>query len=124
MSPSSNFSAPTPQSTSTHDSNAAVEPITQPAEGVPKVVDSFAGLQETAAALAAGRGPIAIDAERASGHRYDQRAFLVQLRREGSGTHLIDPPAISDTTPLATALSSDEWILHAATQDLPCLREL
>ncbi len=124
MSPSSHFSAPTPQSTSTHDSNAAIEPITQPAEGVPEVVDSFAGLQETAAALAAGRGPIAIDAERASGHRYDQRAFLVQLRREGSGTHLIDPPAINDTTPLATALSSDEWILHAATQDLPCLREL
>ena len=27
-----------------------------------------------------GRGPVAIDAERASGYRYSQRAYLVQLR--------------------------------------------
>ena len=37
---------------------------------------------------------MALDAERASGYRYGQRAYLVQLRREGSGTWLIDPIAL------------------------------
>jgi ribonuclease D len=95
-----------------------------PADGVPAVVADAAGLQRSAAAIAAGTGPVAIDAERASGHRYHQRAYLVQLRREGSGTHLIDPIALDTVEPLAAALSGTEWILHAATQDLPCLREL
>ncbi len=124
MPQSSNFASSDKPQTLPEPSLSAVEPMTQPADGVPDVVDSTARLRETAAALAEGHGPIAVDAERASGHRYDQRAFLVQLRREGSGTHLIDPPAINDTSPLSAALSADEWILHAATQDLPCLRDL
>ena len=39
--------------------------------------------------LAAGHGPVAVDAERASGFRYGHRAFLVQLRRRrrGHGAH-------------------------------------
>ena len=41
--------------------------------------------------MAAGTGPVAVDAERASGYRYTQRAYLVQLRRAGAGTVLIDP---------------------------------
>ena len=45
------------------------------------------------ARVAAGTGPIALDAERASGYRYSPRAYLIQLRREGSGTALIDPIA-------------------------------
>ncbi|WP_395242984.1 ribonuclease D [Agromyces sp. MMS24-K17] len=74
--------------------------------------------------LAAGRGPIAVDAERASGFRYSQRAYLIQMYRRDSGTFLFDPPAISDFSPLEDAISADEWVLHAASQDLACLREV
>ncbi len=67
---------------------------------------------------------MAIDAERASGYRYSARAYLVQLRREGSGTALVDPIAFDDLTTLQEALGDTEWILHAATQDLACLAEV
>lgn len=81
-------------------------------------------LAEAIAAFAAGTGPLAVDAERASGYRYGQRAYLVQLRREGAGTALIDPVACPDLSGLGEAVSGVEWVLHAATQDLPCLREI
>ena len=67
---------------------------------------------------------MAIDAERASGYRYSNRAYLIQLRREGAGTWLVDPIGMSSLAPLQEALAGTEWILHAATQDLPCLREV
>ncbi|MFB9377900.1 HRDC domain-containing protein [Kineococcus gynurae] len=95
-----------------------------PAEGLPPLVETTEALLEAAARLAAGTGPVAVDAERASGYRYGQRAFLVQLRRAGSGTILVDPEAVGDLTPLGEALRGVEWILHAATQDLPCLAEV
>jgi ribonuclease D len=98
--------------------------LATPREGVPEVVESPAALREAAEALAAGTGPVAIDAERASGYRYGQRAYLIQLRRVGSGTHLVDPIAVPDMAPLAAALDGTEWVLHAASQDLPCLREI
>ena len=69
-------------------------------------------------------GPVALDAERASGYRYSQRAYLVQVRREGAGTALIDPIAFGDLVPLDAAIGDTEWILHAATQDLACLAEV
>lgn len=88
--------------------------VTQPAE-----------LRRAAAALAAGHGPVAVDTERASGYRYSQRAYLVQLRREGAGTVLVDPVALNDEVDsLIEALQGTEWVLHAASQDLPCLAEL
>ena len=71
-----------------------------------------------------GTGPVGIDAERASGYRYGQRAYLVQIRREGSGSWLIDPVACPDLSPVGEAIGDAEWILHAATQDLPCLAEV
>lgn len=74
--------------------------------------------------VAAGSGPVALDAERASGYRYSQRAYLVQLRRAGVGTVIIDPVACPDLTELGAAIGDAEWILHAASQDLPCLAEL
>lgn len=95
-----------------------------PAEGVPPVVNTDAGLIEIAESLALGSGPIAIDAERAGGYRYSHSAYLVQLRREGAGTHLIDPVTIEAFDPLAEAMAGSEWIIHAASQDLPCLEEL
>lgn len=96
----------------------------EPREGIPPVIADEAGLAEVIAAFAAGTGPVAVDAERASGYRYGQRAYLVQLRRQGAGTALIDPVACPDLSGLGDALSGVEWVLHAATQDLPCLREI
>ncbi|HST83491.1 MAG TPA: ribonuclease D [Kineosporiaceae bacterium] len=95
-----------------------------PRDGVPPVIVDRAALAEVIAAMAAGTGPIAVDAERASGHRYGQRAFLVQLRREGAGTALIDPVELPDLSDLNHAIAGVEWVLHAASQDLPCLAEV
>lgn len=91
---------------------------------LPPVVDTEAALQDTCERILAGNGPIALDAERASGYRYSQRAYLIQVRREGSGTHLIDPIAFDSLVPLDTAFDGNEWILHAASQDLMCLAEV
>ncbi|GAB3154027.1 ribonuclease D [Microbacterium neimengense] len=74
--------------------------------------------------LAEGEGPFAVDVERASGFRYSQRAYLVQIYRRGAGVFLIDPPALSDFSPLQAVLGTADWVLHAASQDLPSLREL
>lgn len=99
--------------------------MTEPRGGAPVVVEEPGALARACAALDAGVGPIAIDTERASGYRYWQKAYLVQLRREGAGTYLIDPTALDDALdPLSTLLSSSDWVLHAASQDLPCLAEL
>ncbi len=99
--------------------------LTEPAEGTPDVVADLDALDRAARRIAAGRGPIAVDTERASGYRYSQRAYLVQVRREGAGTFLIDPVAVDDRVdPLVDALATDEWVLHAASQDLPCLADL
>ncbi len=95
-----------------------------PRDGVPLVIETQAGLERCAAAIAAGTGPAGVDAERASGFRYGQRAFLVQIRREGSGTWLIDPEPFDNLAIINDALKGVEWILHAASQDLPCLLEL
>jgi ribonuclease D len=76
------------------------------------------------AAIAGGNGPIAVDAERASGFTYSQRAYLIQIYRRGAGTFLFDPPAVGEFTELNEALAGEEWILHAASQDLACLREV
>ncbi|MET1062838.1 MAG: HRDC domain-containing protein [Aeromicrobium sp.] len=91
---------------------------------LPPVVETPAQLQATCDAILAGTGPIALDAERASGYRYSQRAYLIQIRREGSGTHLVDPTAFDNLVPIDTAFDGNEWILHAATQDLMCLAEV
>lgn len=91
---------------------------------MPPVVEDAAGLARAIASVAAGTGPVAIDAERASGYRYGQHAYLVQLRRASSGTWLVDPVPLPDLRALDEALADTEWVLHAATQDIPCLAEL
>lgn len=98
--------------------------LTMPSEGVPDLTVTERDLVRAVEAIAGGTGPVAIDAERASGYRYGQRAYLIQIRREGSGTWLIDPIACPDLSALGDVLSEVEWILHAATQDLPCLAEV
>ena len=89
---------------------------------MPPVCETPEALEAIAAGFAAGTGPVALDAERASGHRYGQRAFLIQAKRAGSGICLLDPEAV-DLAPFAAAIQQEEWILHSATQDLPCLSE-
>ncbi|WP_439654061.1 HRDC domain-containing protein [Streptacidiphilus melanogenes] len=99
-------------------------PLLEPSEGIPPVVADADALDAVVRRFAHGHGPVAIDAERASGYRYGQRAYLVQLRREGSGSTLIDPVACPDLSALGAVLADTEWVLHAANQDLPCLSEL
>jgi ribonuclease D len=99
-------------------------PLTEPREGTPEPVTTAAGLADVVARFAAGTGPVAVDAERASGYRYTHRAYLVQLRREGAGTALIDPMPFGDLSVLGKAIDDAEWVLHAASQDLPCLAEV
>jgi ribonuclease D len=100
------------------------EPLLEPRDGVPPVVMTTEALQRVIEAFAAGAGPVAVDAERASGYRYGQRAYLVQLRRQGAGTALIDPIACPDLSALHGVLADTELVLHAANQDLPCLAEV
>ena len=104
-------------------------PLLRLRDGLPSVLSTQAELDEAVDALLNGTGPLAVDAERASGYRYSQRAYLIQLRREGSGTLLIDPLPFGDVPndslePLASAIAEAEWIIHAASQDLACLRQL
>jgi ribonuclease D len=93
-------------------------------------VDTSDALASCVEDLATQDGEFAIDAERASGFKYSQRAYLIQISRRNSKLYLIDPVAISsdgDTaafSALAELLATDTWILHAATQDLGCLAEL
>ena len=94
------------------------------AEGDLEVIDTIDGLDEAIGRLLEGEGPVAIDTERASGYRYSDRAYLVQLFRRGSGTMLIDPVPFGTLAPIGEAIAGEEWILHAATQDLPSLRQI
>lgn len=88
------------------------------------VISDAEGFRAACAALAAGTGPVAVDVERASGFRYSQRAYLVQVFRRGAGVFLFDPPELGDFAPLQEAIGDTEWVFHAASQDLPSLREL
>jgi ribonuclease D len=105
------------------ESDASI-PLLEPRDGLPSVVETDAALAEATDRLAGGHGPVAVDAERASGYRYGQRAYLVQLRRAGAGTVLIDPIACPELSGVDAALQDAEAILHAASQDLPCLAEV
>ena len=104
------------------------ELLTAPYLGLPELVATPAQFDAMLAELAAGTGPYAVDAERASGYRYSSRAYLIQIKREGGGLHLIDPiPFGVGSTHFAhlnELWRDQEIILHASTQDLPCLREL
>jgi ribonuclease D len=96
---------------------APSEPVTGPITGLPELL-------AWADRLSTPGGPVAIDAERASGFRYGSRAYLVQLRRPDLGTALLDPIPLGDLSVLDQPLSASEWVLHAANQDLPCLAEI
>lgn len=103
-------------------------PLLVPSQGTPPVINTVPLLTDAITQLAGGAGAFAVDAERASGFRYSARAYLIQIKRKGGGLHLIDPIPFGPAHPLLAQLNellnSDEVILHASTQDLPCLREL
>jgi len=103
-------------------------PLLQPSAGTPEIIDTEESFRQALQQLSQGSGPFAVDAERASGFRYSARAYLIQIKRAGGGLHLIDPipfgPGHQLFSELNNLLNSDEVILHASTQDLPCLREL
>lgn len=90
-------------------------------------VDSLESLADLNSALK-GLSRVALDAERASGFRYSQRAYLIQIATSEE-IFLVDPSALTEldaswSESLAKVLNPLTWLLHAATQDLPCLAEL
>jgi ribonuclease D len=107
------------------ESEVKITPLTSPAGGVPALINTDSALKTAIDSLRKGSGPIAVDAERASGYRYSARAYLIQLKRNKE-IYLIDPIPFAGSTLIAELneiLQSDEVILHASTQDLPCLRD-
>ncbi len=118
-----------PDSTAPDRTEPEATPLLHPADGVPDISVTVREIEAAAQRLERGRGPFAVDAERASGFRYSNRAYLIQIRRAGAGTVLIDPVShgadqLTALRPVADVLTTDEWILHAADQDLPCLAEV
>lgn len=113
------------------EADAAELPVlSSPAEPVGDVVATPQALSDAVDRLARGTGPTAVDAERAQSYRYSSQAYLIQLRRPGAGTVLVDPIAfapddgVADLSDLAHSIASDEWIIHAASQDIPCLAQI
>lgn len=102
----------------------AAVPLLEPRDGLPPLITTPEALASASRRLGSGDGPVAVDAERASGFRYGHRAFLVQLRRRGAGTVLIDPVTCPDLSGLDATLDGTEVVIHAASQDLPCLADL
>lgn len=102
--------------------------LAAPRHPLPEVITTADELARAVSELAAGSGDIALDAERASGFKYSQRAYLIQIFRRGGGLHLIDPIAFGSApevfAPLNTVIQSAQVVLHASSQDLPCLREI
>jgi ribonuclease D len=116
-------------STEPDGTEPAPTPLLHPGEGIPELSVTVRQIAAAAEFLAAGHGPFAVDAERASGFRYSNRAYLIQIRRAEAGTVLIDPVShgadpLTALQPVAEVLGDDEWILHSADQDLPCLAEV
>ena len=67
----------------------------EPREGVPDVITDPTALAAYARRLASGTGPLALDAERASGYRYSQRAYLGAIQNRLDHT-------VSNLTNIAT----------------------
>ncbi len=108
-------------------------PLLKPMGGTPSVITTEQELDDALERLDSGSGAFAIDAERASGYKYSSRAYLIQIKRADGGLHLIDPIPFHQQDPfeihplfqkLNELIRTDEVILHASTQDLPCLREV
>lgn len=106
------------------DSPPPAVPFKQPRQGTPPVIDTPEAFAKVVEKFGAASGPVAADAERASGFRYGQATYLAQFKREGAGIALIDTAAITDLSPLAEAIGDAEYVFHAASQDLPGMHDL
>lgn len=103
--------------------------LAQPRQQDVRLIENYRDLSRVIELFSEQSGPIAVDAERASGFKYGSQAYLVQLFRRGAPIAMIDPQAVlADNEDafkmVADLLDSTEWVLHAATQDMPCLAEL
>ena len=100
----------------------------EPREGVPDVIDTLEGFSDACDRLAGGVGPLAADAERASGYRYGHEDWLIQFKRTGSGILLLDPVALqnagADWDRFNAAVGGAAWIIHDSSQDLPGFADL
>ena len=93
-----------------------VNALLAPRGGVPNLIDSEVGFQQAISQLKKGNGAIALDAERASGYKYSQRAYLIQIFRKEGGLHLIDPICLADSklwTDFNHYFSTQQWVIHA-----------
>ena len=100
-----------------------METLTVPQGGTPPVIESRSELARAINSIKNGSGPIAIDAERASGYRYSSRAYLIQIFRRGGALHLLDPIALASAPEIAelnAILAIEESVIHASSQDLDC----
>ncbi len=97
--------------------------LATPRHGI-AVIDNTSDWSAALDALSAGSGPLALDVERASGFRYSQRPYLVQIYRRGTTNYLVDPIDVPDLSEFTTRFADVEWILHAARQDIANLREV
>lgn len=91
------------------------------------LVESDESLIKAIESIKASNKAIALDAERASGFRYGQRAYLIQVAVAKNAIYLIDPIAEYTSATwqeFVSVLSNTTWIIHAASQDIPCLAEL
>ena len=97
--------------------------LSEPKGGVPDVTGTPDAFDRALDMLAAGTGPVAADAERASGFRYGHEDWLIQLKRQGTGIVLLDPVNLvragCDLPALNDVFAGEEWILHDALMDLP-----
>ena len=97
--------------------------LKEPREGVPEVIDTLESYKEYCSLLAAGSGPLAADAERASGFRYGHEDWLIQFKRKGAGIGLLDPIELTklgaDWNEFNKAVGDAPWIIHDSMQDLP-----
>lgn len=103
---------------------AQLPTLTEPVGGVPPLITTPEALAQACIRFAAATGPVAADAERASGFRYGQATYLAQFKRGDAGIALIDTDALPDLRAFGEALGDAEWIFHAASQDLPGMRDI
>ena len=100
--------------------------VTAPSEGTPQLMADAAAIRQAADRLAQGTGWCAVDTERASGFRYHNRVCLLQIRRTGAGTMLIDVESDPQATTnfIGRVLADAGWVVHAASTDLSYLEQL
>lgn len=97
--------------------------LEQSREPLRPVVATRGDLERCLAELSEADGPVAFDVERAHGYRYWPKAYLFQIRRSAAGTWLIDPTVFSaaELGRLVTQCGDVDWVIHAASQDLPSM---